>query len=174
MTLHTDTELAETVSKTPSAKMHYTADNYLEKVVMGLRTELVGWPAGIPFGNVSDLKGGNAVVERLLRELRSGRMYFRRVSTRRARKISTRRITPEMCLPTLPRRGRSDVKVHCLRTVKMALWPLTGPKTPATIEETDSESEGSEYDEDEIVEGTTDEGEAMTDEIEQWTEDEEL
>ena len=81
MTLHTDTELAETVSKTPSAKMHYTADNYLEKVVMGLRTELVGWPVGIPFGNVSDLKGGNAVVERLLRELRSGRMYFRHVST---------------------------------------------------------------------------------------------
>ena len=43
--------------------MCYTAEGYFRKIVRGARVQLVGWPAGIPFGNVSDLKGGGAVVE---------------------------------------------------------------------------------------------------------------
>ena len=122
--------------------MRYTADGYFEKVVQGAQAQLVGWPAGIPFGNVSDLRGGSAVTDCLLRELESGRLHFRRVSKRRAEWIVREQITPEVCLPRPPRRGRSDVKVHRLRTVTAALYPLTGPKTPAIVECSDSESEG--------------------------------
>ena len=65
-----------------------------------------------------------------------------------------------------------------MRTVKMALYPLTGPKTPATVEDTDTEPEASEWesDEDETVDEVVEEEdvEEAVDEIEQWTEEERL
>lgn len=153
--------------------MHYTADRYLKEIVLGMRTELVGWPAGIPFGNVSSLHGGNAVVECLLHDLQSGRLYFQRVSGQQARKIAKECITPGKSLPRPPRRGRSDVKVHRLRTVKMALYPLTGPKTPAMVD-SDSETSkvGSDRDAaaDEVSEWESDEQATESDGIEEWNE----
>ena len=101
--------------------MRYTADGYFKRVVRGAKAQLVGWPAGIPFGNASNLKGGGAVTERLLRELESGRMHFRRVSSGEAERIAMAQITPGKCLPTRARRGRSDVMVHRLRRVRAPL-----------------------------------------------------
>lgn len=151
--------------------MCYTAEGYFRKIVRGARVQLVGWPAGIPFGNVSELKGGGAVVECLLRELESGRMHFRHVSYRRAERIAMARMTPEVCLPRPPRRGRSDVKVHRLRRVTAALYPLTGPKTPATIEDSDSESEDAADPIEQWEEEEEEETAVVADEIEQWAED---
>lgn len=145
--------------------MHYTADNYLAKVVKGARVELVGWPQSIPFGNASDLPSGTEAAECLLRELESGRMYFRRLRLREAREIAKKRLTPGVCLERPPRRGRSDVKVHRLRTVKLPMYPLTGPKTPALVEDSLAYSES----EDEIEESES-EREDTEDEIRDWEE----
>ena len=127
------------MSGQPSAEMRYTADGYFKRVVRGAKAQLVGWPAGIPFGNASNLKGGGAVTERLLRELESGRMHFRRVSSGEAERIATAQITPEKCLPARARRGRSDVMVHRLRRVRAPLYVSRGPKTPEMVDSDDEE-----------------------------------
>ena len=129
------------MSGQPSAEMRYTADGYFKRVVRGAKAQLVGWPAGIPFGNASNLKGGGAVTERLLRELESGRMHFRRVSSGEAERIAMAQITPGKCLPTRARRGRSDVMVHRLRRVRAPLYLSTGPKTPEMVDSEDEEEE---------------------------------
>ena len=77
-----------------------------------------------------------------------------------------------MCLPRHPRRGRSDVKVHRLRRKTAPLYLLTGPKTPATIEDSDSESDDDGEDAaDPIEEWEEEETAVVVDEIEQWVED---
>ena len=117
--------------------MHYTEGLYLKKIVGEAKVELVGWPRDIPFGNLSQLKGGAAVAERLLDELKSGRMHFRRLKPEEVRVIQASHITPGRCEPRPPRRVRSDESQHHLRRVHVARYPRTGPKTPAVVEDSD-------------------------------------
>lgn len=131
----TDHLMVGKVSGKPVKVMHYTAGLYLKKIVGEAQVELVGWPVDVPFGNLSHLKGGAAVVKQLLHELKSMRLYFRRLLPEEAKAIHQSHTTPGKCTPRPPRHPRADESQHHLRRVHNARYPRTGAKTPAIVED---------------------------------------
>ena len=62
--------------------MKWTPRGYARQVVFRGELVLRGWPAsdGIPFANLSKVKGGVSVMEYLLRLWETGRLRFERAS----------------------------------------------------------------------------------------------
>ena len=150
--------------------MKYRKQKYLEDIVLEHHLQLVGWPQGIPFANVSDLTGGIPIIERLIGELQSGQLHFRRVSRTYAARLWVRNVTPGRCPPSPVWLGRSDVKKHRVRTVKLARYVLTGPKTPALVADSPAYDESDEdLGGDEILESEGDSGMETEDEILEWS-----
>ncbi|KAH9903515.1 uncharacterized protein BXZ73DRAFT_29375, partial [Epithele typhae] len=68
-------ESVATKSNTPGAKMRYTVDDFLKQVFTRCGLVLEGWPADIPFCNLSDV-GGNTNLERLRHAWVQGDLRF--------------------------------------------------------------------------------------------------
>ncbi|KAH9847467.1 hypothetical protein C2E23DRAFT_699301, partial [Lenzites betulinus] len=47
--------------------MRYDLDGYVQKIVIGCKLKLVGWPEGVPFGNLSNIGGGMWALRELQR-----------------------------------------------------------------------------------------------------------
>ena len=148
--------------------MKYKRQRYFEDIVLEHHLQLVGWPKGFAFTNISDLTGGIPVLECFIRELQSGRLHFRRVSREYAGRLWVRNVTPSWCPPSPVWLGRSDIKKHRVRTVKVARYPLSGPKTPALVTDSSAYAESDEDMGDEISEDDGDMSERK-DEITEWS-----
>lgn len=153
--------------------MRYKKQNYLEEIVLKHHLQLIGWPKGIPFANVSDLTGGIAVVERLVWELESGCLRFRPVLPAYAARLWVCRVTPGHCPPGPVWLGRSDIKKHRVRTVTVACHVLTGPKTPAIVSDSPaSKVSGPRGEEMENELSEADTGDVEMESVLEWTNDE--
>ncbi|KAI9068292.1 hypothetical protein FKP32DRAFT_1587830 [Trametes sanguinea] len=72
-----------TVSGRPRAHMSWSPYRYSSRIVAGRGLTLVGWPndpdhpeGAVPFGDPSDIPGGQPVISRLLELWRSGELHF--------------------------------------------------------------------------------------------------
>ncbi|KAH9911214.1 uncharacterized protein BXZ73DRAFT_22814, partial [Epithele typhae] len=68
-------ESVATKSNTPGATMRYTVDDFLKQVFKRCHLVLEGWPADIPFCNLSNV-GGMKNLERLAHAWTQGEMRF--------------------------------------------------------------------------------------------------
>ncbi|EPS93106.1 hypothetical protein FOMPIDRAFT_1056276 [Fomitopsis schrenkii] len=66
----------------PEARMRYNEHDLWKHVVCRYGYKLVGWPAHIPFANLSAVKGGRRPLEELLQLWNTGRLTFVRVASR--------------------------------------------------------------------------------------------
>ncbi|KAI0350967.1 hypothetical protein OH77DRAFT_1411925 [Trametes cingulata] len=85
----------------PEARMWWTAVRYAKGVVLRGRQKLVGWPtaAGIPFGNLSDIEGGQPIMRYLLDHWTDGTIRFEPADER---DIDLARRNPKAVLPGVP------------------------------------------------------------------------
>ncbi|KAI0323222.1 hypothetical protein GY45DRAFT_1216929, partial [Cubamyces sp. BRFM 1775] len=60
----------------PGVHLWYTPNKYARLVVLKHKWKLVNWPAHIPFDDISQIKGGNRVLQTLLELWRSGTLRF--------------------------------------------------------------------------------------------------
>lgn len=74
--------LAEDITGNRRARMRWSAKGYARYVVIRGGKILKGWPtyAGVPFGNLSDVPGGQPVMELLLSLWTSGTLRFEEAS----------------------------------------------------------------------------------------------
>lgn len=90
-------------SNNPVADMKWTGVYYANGVVIRGGQRLVGWPndekESIPFGNLSDIPGGQPVIERLLELWEDGTIHF---ETADAAHIDLARRNPKAVLPGKP------------------------------------------------------------------------
>ncbi|EIW56705.1 uncharacterized protein TRAVEDRAFT_49524 [Trametes versicolor FP-101664 SS1] len=154
----------------PRIKMKWTAVEYANGVVVKGGHRLVGWPNRaneephdpngppldpldtIPFGNLSDIPGGQAVIQRLLDLWTSGKMYFERADEAF---IDLAKRNPKAVMPGKPpvrpapkcwgRQSRDDIGKARGRPAS-GINPKTGrpyrrrkdgPKTPKMILDSD-------------------------------------
>ncbi|EPS99964.1 hypothetical protein FOMPIDRAFT_1103465, partial [Fomitopsis schrenkii] len=66
----------------PGARMRYNEHDFWKHVVCRHGYMLVGWPAEIPFANLSAIKGGRRPLDELLQLWNTGKLTFVRVATR--------------------------------------------------------------------------------------------
>ncbi|KAM5532953.1 hypothetical protein V8D89_013419 [Ganoderma adspersum] len=74
--------LAEDITGNRRARMRWSAKGYARHIVIRAEKILAGWPtyAGVPFGNLSDVPGGQPVMELLLSLWTSGMLRFEEAS----------------------------------------------------------------------------------------------
>ncbi|KAL1938584.1 hypothetical protein VTO73DRAFT_11399 [Trametes versicolor] len=87
------------LTNNPKASMKWGPVHYALGVVFRGRFRLVGWPEGVPFGNLSDIPGGQPVLEQLLSLWLEGKMYFEAVDDE-YRDLAKR--NPKAVLPAPP------------------------------------------------------------------------
>ncbi|KAM5542973.1 hypothetical protein V8D89_003357 [Ganoderma adspersum] len=86
------------------ARMRWSAKGYARYIVVRGEKRLEGWPtyAGVPFGNLSDVPGGQPVMELLLRLWASGVLRFEDASEET---IELAAADPSAVLPGTPIQG---------------------------------------------------------------------
>lgn len=132
--------VTERLTGDPFAAMWWTLEDYADNVVCGYGYQLIGWPGGVTFTNLSKVTGGTATLRRLQELWDDKVLKFvpvteaeRRIAVNHpdwfapARQCAHRRKTtaPRNHTGTFvrPRRRRGDGK------------PKLGPKTPAYVVE---------------------------------------
>ncbi|KAG0708287.1 hypothetical protein DFH29DRAFT_795151 [Suillus ampliporus] len=104
------------ITKDDSARMHWA--NYFRNVVQPYQVIVEGWPANIPFINLSEASSALPDLEMLERKWRSGAVYWRRLGDEEFQQLLEERNEK---LET------SEIVEHCRRTrsdkgKKRALW----------------------------------------------------
>lgn len=69
------------LTKKPRARMRYNEHDFWYHVVRKYGYSLAGWPASVPFTNLSNLKGGRGAIEMLLHLWNKGVLTFVRVQS---------------------------------------------------------------------------------------------
>jgi len=98
--------------------------------------QLIGWPDGLPFTNLSDVQGGYRTMEMLWERWENGTMRFVQVGRQAAQAVNEISAAPGVAPARKPYVGRSDIKKD---RPHLAAIPRRkcrmGPKTPAFVEE---------------------------------------
>lgn len=133
--------------------MWWVGVHYARGVVIRGGCKLVGWPtkAGIPFGNLSDIPGGQPIMQYLLDRWADGTIHFEKASES---DIDLARRNPKAVLPGEPPKlhdprrcgpyGRNDIGKSRYRPVtnptgKPLRRPKNGAITPKLILNSDLE-----------------------------------
>ncbi|EIW51174.1 uncharacterized protein TRAVEDRAFT_54819 [Trametes versicolor FP-101664 SS1] len=119
-----------------SATMHWAATRFRDRVFVGHRAKLMGWPPGIEFANMSNLKDTPTAKIRMLLEFwENGWMYWAAATPGEvlAAQESVYNALPGALFPNpdapVPRAQRSDVGAHRARPVTNPdnRWPVRFP-----------------------------------------------
>lgn len=76
--------------------LSYSDARYAKDTVIGQGHKLTGWPKNIPFRDFNSIRGGNAVLRRLIRLCKKGKLRFERAT---AEDIDTARRDPSAIRP---------------------------------------------------------------------------
>ncbi|KAI0349182.1 hypothetical protein OH77DRAFT_1432293 [Trametes cingulata] len=143
------------LTNNPKARMWWTAVHYAKGVVLRGRHKLIGWPtaAGIPFANLSDIPGGQPIMQYLLDRWADGTIRFVPANDI---DIDLARRNPKAILPGVPPvlpaprhwgpYGRNDIgKARHRPVTNPKGWPLRrrkdGAISPKLILDSDMEDD---------------------------------
>ncbi len=128
--------------------MFWTVEEYLEIVVGLFRYKLLGWPGSVKFANLSDIRGGQATLDRLSHLWRTGRMRFVKLTDEeyaQFRRCPFQFAPAPECAHAKPRKTRSHLgrRMRPRRTAHGNV--LTGPKTPVEVPDEEDISDADDF-----------------------------
>ena len=115
----------------PDAQLWWTAEKFGRLVVWELGYKWAGWPANIPFQNLSDIPGGAQPLKRLQKLWKSGELKLVPASgDERMRALhDPESVMPNPSLPSHPRRSFDIIKRHNAQLHELAHQFSPAPNT---------------------------------------------